>query len=372
MHIRKLLVLLIILSLVLSATAGFAADYQAWRFAYWADYESWRFAYWQDSYWENYDSDVNYETSRFAYWADYDYWSDYQAWRFAYWQEGQQKPDFSQFDFITWGASRIKAIEAQMEFGLTGKGVKVAVIDTGITPYKDLKVSGGVSFVDYTDSYLDDNGHGTFVAGVIASRRNNYGLLGIAPGVELYAIKVLDQNGQGNEEDLVKAIEWAIANDIDIINISFGSTEDSQEVRKAIKKAWQSGIVIVGAAGNLGGDGKQSVTTPASYAEVISVGAIDHDNVRLDFSSYGAKLDFMAPGVDVVGWAIVDQFVVGNGTSAAAPHVTGAIALLKEYAPDLTPNQVVHALKKNAVDLGQKSEYGYGLIDIYQTIKNLK
>ncbi|MFB8733024.1 S8 family serine peptidase [Bacillus sp. SL00103] len=117
---------------------------------------------------------------------------------------------------------------------MTGKNVKVAVLDTGISPHEDLKVSGGKSFVKYTTSYKDDQGHGTHVAGTIGALNNDYGTVGVASGAKLYAVKVLDKKGEGDLYSLLRGIDWAISNKMDIMNLSLSFEDNIPILQSAV------------------------------------------------------------------------------------------------------------------------------------------
>ena len=182
---------------------------------------------------------------------------------------------------------KVKATEAHAS-KITGKGVKVAVIDSGASSQEDLKIAGGKSFVGYTNSYSDDNGHGTHVAGIISAENNSIGVLGIAPDSEIYSLKAMDKNGNGYVSDLIYAIDWSIENKMDIINLSLG-IEDSAEnmdtieyLETFINKAYESGILIVAAAGN---DDLSPVQYPAKYDSVIAVSATTVSNTIASFSN---------------------------------------------------------------------------------------
>lgn len=140
-----------------------------------------------------------------------------------------------------WG---IKSIKAPNEWNLnfSGNGVRVAILDTGISPHPDLFVAGGKSFSGYTSSYQDDNGHGTHVAGIIGAKNNNIGIVGVAPGSQLYAVKVLDKTGTGSLSKIIEGIDWAITNKMDIINLSLVANGHSAALKAAVDKAAAFGI----------------------------------------------------------------------------------------------------------------------------------
>ena len=249
----------------------------------------------------------------------------------------------------------------------TGKGVKVAVIDSGIAIHQDLKIAGGVSTVDYTTSYHDDQGHGTHVAGIIAARNNGFGVKGVAYDTELYAVKAFNQDGEAYLSDIVQGINWSINNDIDIINLSSGSEENSAIFHSTIDKAYTSGLLIVAAAGNDGAyDGlDDSVDFPARYSSVIGVGAVNRYSKRASFSSTGPAVEIAAPGVEILSTYVGNEYAYLSGTSMAAPFVTGELALLKQAYPGLTNKELRRVLTELTQDIGavgRDTLYGYGLM----------
>ncbi|NYD11757.1 minor extracellular protease Epr [Clostridium beijerinckii] len=228
----------------------------------------------------------------------------------------------------------------------TGKGVKIGIVDTGIANHEDLSVAGGAAFTSYTTSYLDDNGHGTHVAGIIGAKNNGYGIVGVANEASLYAIKVLGNDGAGYLSDIIAGIDWCITNKMDIINLSLGSSVPSTALQQEVDKAYNQGILVVAAAGNDGtSDGStDTVDYPAKYSSVIAVAA---------------------PGVNVLSTYLNNKYVSMSGTSMSAPFVTGDLALLKQANPGLSPNKLRAKLNENVIDLGisgKDSWYGYGLI----------
>ncbi len=277
---------------------------------------------------------------------------------------------------------------------VTGKGVKVAVIDSGIASHPELTIAGGVSTLgDLTGEeaeahseslYNDDNGHGTHVAGIIAANNNNSGVVGIAPDVQLYAVKAMDSMGVGTLADILDGIQWSIDNQMDIINMSLGLDSHSLSLETAINKAHDAGILMVAASGNSSerdgiDENNQMVQThiapvsyPAAYENVIAVSAVKADKEISDFASVGPEVDVTAPGVGIMSTFINNQFASSNGTSQAAPHVTGLLALLKEQYPTATPAELRAKLESQTQDLGidgKDNNFGYGLT-IYKTATN--
>ncbi|WEG13210.1 S8 family serine peptidase [Pullulanibacillus sp. KACC 23026] len=265
-----------------------------------------------------------------------------------------------------WNVTALQAPAAWSE-GDTGAGVKVAVIDTGIGPNNNIKLAGGYSAVSYTSSYNDDNGHGTHVAGIIASQYNKtVGVEGIAAGVSLYAVKALDQNGDGDLDSLLKAIDWCITNKMDIINMSLGTPTNSAVLQSFIDKAYNAGITIVAAAGNEGttASSKDTMDYPAKYDDVIGVTAVDSSMKFASFSSSGPTAEVAAPGVNITSTYLNNNYAVGSGTSQATPHVTALLALLKQQNPTQSNAMLRTRLDQfYTTDLGATGRdtlYGYG------------
>ncbi|WP_416827569.1 GW domain-containing glycosaminoglycan-binding protein [Ectobacillus polymachus] len=265
-----------------------------------------------------------------------------------------------------WDIQDVQAPQA-WQAGLTGKGIKVGVIDSGIAPHSDLNVAGGVSEVSYTTSYADDNGHGTHVAGTIGATGNGM-VQGVAPDVQLYAIKVMDSTGTGTLQDIIAGLDWAIQNNMDIVNLSLGTDTDSPLLHNMIDEAFNRGILLVASAGNNGnatGTG-DTIMYPAKYSSAISVGSIDQDLNRSSFSATGQELEVSAPGSDILSTYLNNGYAIGSGTSMAAPHVAGVLALLKQKYPSMTNIQLRQELDKDAKDLGivgKDTQFGYGLAE---------
>lgn len=265
---------------------------------------------------------------------------------------------------LDWGISKMD-IPLAWQTGYTGKGIKVAVVDSGISSHEDLVIAGGVSFVDYTTSYQDDNGHGTHVAGIIRASDNGFGIKGVASEVDLYAVKSINQNGSAYLSSIIAGIDWAITNKMDIINLSLSTQSDSISFQNILDKAFEQGILIVAASGNDGTGSGDTVDYPARYSSVIGVGAIDQQNRLASFSSTGPNVELVAPGVSVLSTYLNGSYARLNGTSMATPFVSGYLALLKQAYPSLTNKQLRSILINNAQDLGTPgfdTLYGNGLV----------
>lgn len=202
-----------------------------------------------------------------------------------------------------WGLTAIHAADV---WPVTrGEGINVAVIDTGIDlEHPDLAVAyaGGYNVLEPSKPPIDDNLHGTHVAGIIAATNNSFGIVGIAPGVKLWAIKALDREGKGYDERIAAAIDWVISKKKElggrwVVNMSFGAGGEGGTLeRTALIKAQAENIILIAAAGN---GGSFHLDFPAAYPEVIPVGAVGTDGLKADFSAYGGHMPFVAPGVAV-------------------------------------------------------------------------
>jgi len=204
----------------------------------------------------------------------------------------------------------VTLVEAPPAWSVTrGAGVKVGVIDTGIDlDHPDLieRYKGGLDFVNGGAIPRDDNGHGTHVAGTIAASDNDFGVVGVAPEVDLYALKVLSDTGGGSALNVIRAIEWAIDNQLDVVNLSLGGAAATTTEEDAFDMAVEAGVVCVAASGNKYPDA-EGVDYPSAYPSVIAVGALDADRVVADFSQRGVSLELMGPGVRVKSTFVVSD-----------------------------------------------------------------
>jgi len=283
-----------------------------------------------------------------------------------------------------WGVVRVEASivhsgawvdEGQDELPILGRSVRVAVVDTGIDyDHPDLAINyrGGYDFVNNDNDPMDDHWHGTHVAGSIAAARNGFGAVGVAPEVDLYALKVLGANGSGSFSSIIAALDWAIQNKIQVVNLSLGSSGDpGTTVRQAVAHAYRSGLVIVASAGN-SGSGTDTVGFPAKYDSVIAVGSTTITDDRSSFSSTGPAVELAAPGSSIYSTVLGGRYSTASGTSMAAPHVAGVAALLLASGiEDLDGNgrvndEVRFAMQATATDLGAEGRddwYGFGLVN---------
>ncbi|MDT0310322.1 type VII secretion-associated serine protease mycosin [Streptomyces sp. DSM 44917] len=257
-----------------------------------------------------------------------------------------------------------------------GEEVTVAVIDSGVdtrNPQLAEAVPPGAG-ADVTGEEgggptVDPLGHGTRVAGIIAAREHPAtGFVGLAPAAAILPIRQTDSEGNGDVAGLIQAIDLAVAQGADVINISQDTTEplpDDSGLRAAVDRAVDRDVLIVASAGNEGADGRRRATYPAAYEGVLAVAASDRNNERASFSQSGEFVDIAAPGVDMVSTVPGGGQCVDHGTSFAAPFVSGVAALVRAEHPDWTAEQVSAHLRQTAERAvpGPDPYLGWGVVD---------
>jgi len=293
---------------------------------------------------------------------------------------------------LPWGVDRIDADLAWISY--TGSNVDIAIIDTGIDKdHQDLEanLAGGINFIGKGPSWNrrvdltkwdDDNGHGTHVAGTAAAIGNDIGVVGVAPGANLWAVKVLDKTGSGYLSDIIDGIYWAADNGMEVINLSLGIDKetldqypnDRQALQDAVDYAYLTkGVIVVAAAGNENA-GEDTVIYPARFDSAIAVAATDNNNNRASFSSTGPAVEIAAPGVDTYSTWNDGYYNTISGTSMASPHVAGTVALV--ISSGVTDaSQVRNVLQLTADDLGDSGKdslYGYGLVDAEEAATDIQ
>lgn len=251
--------------------------------------------------------------------------------------------------------------------------ITIAIVDTGIDlNHPDLKnrLTEGYNVIENNNYPDDDNGHGTHVAGIIASETNNeQGVAGITWFNKIMPIKAMEAEGYGTTFDIAKGIIWATDHGADVINLSLGNYQPSSLMKQAVDYAYKKNVVMIVAAGN---DNSKQPSYPASYPQVLAVSAVDPQGKRASFSNYGDYIDVTAPGVQIPSTYFNQQYAALSGTSMAAPHVAGLAGLIRSANPNLSNKQVMNIIKSTAYDLGTKGndiEFGRGLIDVRKALE---
>lgn len=257
----------------------------------------------------------------------------------------------------------IKMTGAQYEWKETkGRGIKVGIIDTGIDlNHKDLEIKKFINFTNEDKNEIcDEAGHGTHVAGIVGARMNGFGVVGVAPECDIYIAKAFDGQGRGEKKNVVKSMKWMIENQVDIINMSYSSTEGDIEEEKMVQLCIENNIFMVAAAGNRG---ERRVSYPGRYDGVVAVSSVDINKIKSDFSSYGNEIDLAAAGVDILSTYKNNSYAVLSGTSMAAPLISGAAALIqskaiKRFNRKLNPKEleVVMGIYADNTEIGRKSK----------------
>ena len=274
----------------------------------------------------------------------------------------------SQSQTLPWGVSKVWG---GTQPTLTGSGVKVAVIDTGIDfTHTDLDanvdLANSTTFVSRTSSAKDDNGHGTHVAGTIAAEDNGSGVVGVAPSATLFAVKVLDRRGSGLWSWVASGIDWARTHGANVANMSLGGGA-STTIENACSTAWNNGngVLLIAAAGN-SGDGKTTTSEwsyPAAYSTVVSVGATDSSDNVASFSNTNNDVEVSAPGVSIVSTYKGGAYATMSGTSMATPHAVGNAALLwQEAAGSASASSVKTMLDTRVRSKLPTVAYGFGIV----------
>jgi subtilisin len=277
---------------------------------------------------------------------------------------------------VVWGGSQGATTVLPGQGGLNAK---VAVLDTGVDcSHPDLAGGclNGANFAS-TGPPLDGHGHGTHVSGIIGARANGVGTIGVAPEATIYAVKVLADNGSGALSWVAAGIDWAVANGINVINMSLSASSGSLALSDAVAGAQAAGVLVVSAAGNSGCC--NTVGYPAKYPGTLAVGAVDVNDVIASFSSTGPEVDISAPGVAVrapvpTGTCTLcdpSGYKLLSGTSMATPHVAGVGALLMSRG--FTAAQAWSAMTSTARDLGTAGHdafYGHGRVDALAAVNS--
>jgi len=279
---------------------------------------------------------------------------------------------------------------------ITGQGITIAILDTGVDyTHPDLKDNyiqqGSYDIVNNDTDPMDEYGHGTHCAGIICGKgiSSDFQYVGVAPDAKYFAIKILNENGDGNFETFLLGIEKALdpngdgdySDHADIISLSFGTDKPGRpddQFCKVVDNIVDIGVIVVAAAGNLG-PGSNTITSPGCARQSICVGSTDKQDIVATSSSRGPvewngnymiKPDIVAPGVSITSTKNGGGYVAKSGTSMATPHVAGAAALILQANPDYTPEKVKKILMENAKNLGYESNtQGNGRLDVLNVLK---
>ncbi len=291
-------------------------------------------------------------------------------------------PSKQQFKARPWSLQRV-LLDELWQGTNKGKGVRVAVIDTGVDDENpqltaavdkaaglDLLTSGKGA-----DPTNDEVGHGTKVAGIIAARpRGGTGFVGLAPGATIIPIRQNDADSSGDSDSMARAIDHAVARGADVINISQDTAKPlsaTSALAESVRKAIARDVVVIASAGNDGLDGKVKKTYPAAFDGVLAVASSDRNNERAAFSQAGDFVGVAAPGVDIVSTVPGGGQCTDSGTSFSAPFVAGVAALLKEKHPDWTPAQIVTRIEQTAERSvnGHDNFVGWGVVDPVRAVQ---
>jgi thermitase len=263
-----------------------------------------------------------------------------------------------------WGMTKIDAAAAWQVS--TGKGVKVAVVDTGIDyNHPDLagRVDKGRDFINNDNDAMDDQMHGTHCAGTVAAGIGNGGVVGVAPDAQLVAVKVLSRTGSGDYAGVANGIIYGADSGAQIISMSLGGGSTAKVLEDAVAYAQKKGCLVVAAMGN---DNSERPGYPASLPGVMAVGATTSADVRSSFSTYGKHISVGAPGSDILSTLMGGGYKSISGTSMATPHVAGLAALVKATFPNADAAEIRSRIEKSADDLGDKGfdkYFGHGRIN---------
>lgn len=319
--------------------------------------------------------------------------------RFAFSPVIPNDPHYS----LQWGLDKINCPEAWKQTKGSAS-VVVAIVDSGVDRnHDDLKAQllPGCNMVNIIGQSADKGwrwegryrsrdanpqdevGHGTHVAGIAAAMTNNgVGVAGVTWFCKIMPVRVLARmvrivdgafKASGIASDIAAGIIWAADNGAHIINLSFGGHQDTFVEEDAVKHAIDKGCLVVAAMGN---DGNNFPAFPAAFPDVVAVGAIDRSNQRPSWSNTGSHISLVAPGVDIFSSDLPNTYTSKNGTSMAAPHVSGVAALVKSCNPELTAAEIAQILQETALNICNEpsdpipnEEYGYGLVDAHAAVK---
>lgn len=268
-------------------------------------------------------------------------------------KKNEQKKEQKNSPDMAWNMDMIDRSEIEVRKPEEKDKIKVAVLDSGMDFSDEVNVIDHIDMVgDSVPVYFEDiTGHGTSVSSIISD---------INPYADIYSVRVLDGNNSASLSSVIQGIEWCIENDMDIINMSFGTKKDSDIFHEVIHRAYQKGILMIAAAGN---SDMAGVDYPAAYPEVMAVGGTDSSGEKTEESSVGSEVELVAPGDSVEARGLFNGRVVAGGTSMAAPHVAGVASLIWQEDSTKSAQTVRASLNKSAKDMEDKTKFGNGMLD---------
>jgi len=277
---------------------------------------------------------------------------------------------------IQFGINMVRAPETWDKFGVRGEGIRVCVMDSGLfSEHSDLtasRISGYNGREAVTPWNEDGDGHGTHVTGIIAAADNNQGVVGVAPDVEIYVVRVFDNDGRFFGSDIAAAAEICFDAGARIINMSLGGGRALTSENNAFKFLADEGIISIAAAGN---NGNTELSYPASYKAVISVAAVDSNRNLASFSQRNSEVDVAAPGVAIRSLGTNNGYRFLSGTSQACPHVAGVVALMMSFNQTIPRDSILTTLEDTAnhpeTETGRTDGFGHGIIDAFAAVSSL-
>jgi Subtilisin-like serine proteases len=276
-------------------------------------------------------------------------------------EQNDKGKEFSQFEMGN-------SLHKWYSQGITGKGVKIAVLDTGVDRNcKDLSVTRGINFIGANpNDYNDDNGHGTKIAGIIGAKKNGLNLIGIAYDSDLYIAKVADKNGNVKIENLIKGIQWAINQHVNIINISLEFEQGNAALHQAISNAVKHNIMVIASSGNIRFPGDTYSAFPGAYKKVIAVGMLNSYGKVYSKEFLSKKVNVFAPGEDIAALYLHNKMTLDTGVSFSTAYTTGYSGLIiqsdNNKGKSITRPLLISQLKKD-LEVNRSFNFGY-LINI--------
>ena len=265
-------------------------------------------------------------------------------------------------DLTAWNLSALNSEYAHSS-GYTGEGVKICIVDSGIDIYSEVYACGGVDLEDPEYCNGDDlTGHGSAVAGIIAAPDDGSGTVGIAPDAQIYNVRVLDGANQAPVSRIIDALDWCIANNMDIVNMSFGTDEYSPALKAKVEEVSAHGIIMISSAGN-----GETVQYPAAFPEVISVSSVNSSMQKPEGTATG---DFSAPGINIYSTSLLGGYCAVSGSSIAAAHITGCAAVLLGIDTSKSAEFIKDLLIYSCKGLGNSNDYGCGIPDLEFAVDN--